>query len=156
MLKKINVYDLDGTIICSLHRYKTLPCGTKIDLAYWRKNSTPEKIARDSLLPLAKKYRQDIDNPEIYVVIATARVLKKPDLDFIAKHLGIPDKIFGRLKGQNTSGALLKVKWLSMFRQLKQFRDLPITFFEDNLDYLGKVCDNLSAVGVYTPSKQGY
>ena len=156
MIKKIHVYDMDGTIVCSKHRYRTGPCGTKIDLAHWREHDIAKHIKNDSLLPLAEKYIQDVNNPEIYVVIATARVLKKADYDFIVKHLGIPDKIFGRLPKQTTSGAILKVKWLSIFRQLKQFRDLPMVFFEDNIDYLKKVCNNLDSIGVYIPSQQGY
>jgi hypothetical protein len=47
------IYDLDHTVIDSTHRQATLADGS-LDLAHWIENNTPELIARDSLLPLAK------------------------------------------------------------------------------------------------------
>lgn len=53
----IIIFDLDGTVICTAHRYRNKPCGD-IDLDYWFTNSTAENIARDSLLPLADVWRR--------------------------------------------------------------------------------------------------
>lgn len=67
----IFVFDLDGTVIDTSHRYRDLPCG-KIDLDYWFANSTPEMVALDRLLPLADvmrtRYREGHE-----IVICTAR-----------------------------------------------------------------------------------
>lgn len=50
------IFDLDGTVIDTRHRYRDLPCG-KIDLDFWFANSTPDMIAQDRLLPLANAMR---------------------------------------------------------------------------------------------------
>ncbi len=71
MNKMIFIFDLDGTVIDTSHRYRDLPCG-KIDLEYWFANSTPEMVARDSLLPLAQVIRQRYAEGHT-VVICTAR-----------------------------------------------------------------------------------
>lgn len=67
----IFVFDLDGTIIDTSHRYRDLPCG-KIDLDYWFANSTPELIARDKLLPIADVLRTRYGEGH-EIVICTAR-----------------------------------------------------------------------------------
>lgn len=67
----IVIFDLDGTVIDTSHRYRDLPCG-KIDLDYWFANSTEEKVAQDSLLPLADVWRRyHAEGHEI--VVCTAR-----------------------------------------------------------------------------------
>ena len=88
-IKRIRIYDMDGTIVCSLHRYRTITDsnGERIDLDYWRENE--HRALDDSLLPLAEQYRQDLADPETYTIIATARVLGKPDLEFIRDTLEI-------------------------------------------------------------------
>lgn len=50
------IFDLDGTVIDTSHRYRNGPDG-HIDLEYWFANSTPEMIAKDELLPLAAAWR---------------------------------------------------------------------------------------------------
>ena len=71
MNKMIFIFDLDGTVIDTSHRYRDLPCG-KIDLEYWFANSTPELIAMDALLPLADVMRTRYAEGHT-VVICTAR-----------------------------------------------------------------------------------
>ena len=155
MIKDIQIYDMDGTIVCSMHRFKTTPEG-KIDLAYWIENSTPEKIANDSLLPLAEKYQADIANPETYVVIATARVMEKADYDFVKNVLGMPNKIVSRNGRSDTRrGAEMKIAGLRYLKNLRQFAKLPKTFYEDNEEYLYPVAKFLGAAAKYIPSKQG-
>lgn len=80
----IIIFDLDGTVIDTSHRYRDLPCG-KIDLDYWFANSTPEMIAKDKLLPLANVWRRY--KAEGYtIVVCTARQfspLNGVDLDAV-------------------------------------------------------------------------
>ncbi len=152
-MKKIVIYDMDGTIVCSLHRYKTID--NKIDLAYWRENQY--KAFDDSLLPLAEQYKSDLINPDVYVIIATARVLNQPDIDFINIKLGKPDYIISRKDNDSRSGGLLKILGLKKLFSLKQFQKVKdIIFYEDNTSYLKAVCDYFSITGVYIPSKQGH
>ena len=77
------IFDLDGTTIDSSHRQNTLADGT-LNLADWIDNNTPEKIARDSLLPLADSWRT-IDQTRHDVVIMTARVIGDADLAFLVR-----------------------------------------------------------------------
>jgi hydroxymethylpyrimidine pyrophosphatase-like HAD family hydrolase len=157
MIKHIRIFDMDGTIVCSLHRYRTVigDNGERIDLDHWRANEY--RAFDDSLLPLANQYKKDIANPETYVIIATARVLNTPDMQFIREKLGEPDYIISRTKDSTVSGGLLKVNGLRQLFNLKQFQGIEdIIFYEDNVAYLKKVCDALNITGVYIPSKQGH
>lgn len=154
MIKEIKIYDMDGTIVDSTHRYKTLECGTKIDLQFWRDN---EYLAyNDSLLPLAEQYKKDIQNPECYVIIATARIIRNEDMRFIKDKLGMPNHIISRKENDSRSGGLLKVLGLKKFFNLKNFKSAKAVFFEDNVNYLKTVCDYFNIEGVYIPSKQGH
>lgn len=157
MIKRVQVYDMDGTIVDSRHRYRTVinDKGQEvIDLEYWRANEY--RAYDDSLLPLAEQYAKDIADPECYVVIATARVLGVPDMAFIRDKLGMPDKIISRNNGDNISGGILKVKGLRPLRNLKQFKNAVWVFYEDNLAYLKTVCNAFGIMGVYIPSQQGH
>ena len=156
MIKRMAIYDMDGTIVCSLHRYKTLvtESGERIDLDYWRKNEY--RAMDDSLLPLAEQYRSDIFDSECYVVIATARVLNEPDMEFIKTVLGEPDYIISRKQGDTQSGKTLKIGGLAKFFNLQNFKNAEVTFYEDNCEYLKAVCDRFQIRGVYIPSKQGH
>ena len=79
----IILWDLDHTVIDSSHRQCTLPNGN-LDLAHWKENCTPEKIARDTVLPLAVKMRQTFANST--QAICTARVMSAADVRFLKSH----------------------------------------------------------------------
>jgi len=154
-MKRIAIYDMDGTIVCSLHRYKTID--NKIDLQYWRDNEY--RAMDDSLLPLANQYKKDLADNDCFVIIATARILHEPDMLFINTVLGKPDYIISRKENDSRSGALLKVLGLNKLFSLKQFSKIKsdmIIFYEDNISYLKAVCDRFNCAGVYIPSKQGH
>jgi hypothetical protein len=155
-IKRIRIYDMDGTIVCSLHRYRTVidERGERIDLDYWRENEY--RALDDSLLPLAEQYRADLDDPETYTIIATARVLGEPDREFIRDTLGEPDYIVSRKQGDTQSGKTLKIGGLAKFFNLVNFQTDDVVFYEDNAEYLKAVCDRFGIRGVYIPSKQGH
>lgn len=152
-IKRVRVYDMDGTIVCSLHRYRTIE-GNRIDLEYWRDNQY--KAMDDNLLPLAEQYKMDLLDENCYVIIATARVMQSADYEFVDKILGKPDYLISRGECDIRSGGQLKIKGLQKFFNLKNFRDAEITFYEDNIQYLKAVCDRFNIRGVYVPSKQGH
>ena len=152
-VKKVSIYDMDGTIVCSMHRYKTDSNG-KIDLQFWRDNQ--HLAMGDSLLPLAKQYQADLSNPECYVIIATARVMNEPDYTFVRDVLGQPDYLISRNEGDSISGGKLKINGLAKFFNLKSFQNAEFTFYEDNATYLKTVCDRFNIRGVYIPSNQGH
>lgn len=152
-MKRVTVYDMDGCIVCSLHRYQTIE--GKIDLEHWRKNEPLCYL--DSLLPLAEQYKKDLSDSDCFVIIATARELKNPDFNFIRNVLGQPNHIIGRKIGDSRSGGLLKVLGLKKLFSLKQFRGIKdITMYEDNISYLKTICDYFKCKGVYIPSMQGH
>ena len=155
-IKRVSIYDMDGTIVCSLHRYKTIidNNGERINLDYWRENEY--RAMEDSLLPLAQQYKQDLNDENCYVIIATARVLRAADNTFITEILGDPDYIISRVDGDNSSGGKLKIAGLTKFFNLLSFKDAEFTFYEDNTTYLKAVCDRFNIRGVYIPSKQGH
>jgi len=155
-IKRIRIYDMDGTIVCSLHRYRTIidERGERIDLQYWRENE--HRALDDSLLPLVQEYWQDLDDPETYTIIATARVLGEPDMQFIRETLGEPDYIVSRKSGDTQSGKTLKIGGLAKFFNLVNFQTDDVVFYEDNAEYLKAVCDRFGIRGVYIPSRQGH
>lgn len=76
------IFDLDGTVIDSAHRHASKPDGS-IDLEHWFDNATPEKIAKDGLLPLVRSMRSLYDAGH-HIVICTARCMKLADFQFLA------------------------------------------------------------------------
>jgi len=156
-IKKVKIYDMDGTIVDSTHRYKTIKDingNENIDLEYWRANEF--RAYDDKLLPLAKQYKRDITDKEVYVIIATARIIRNNDMRFITDKLGMPDYIISRKEGSNISGGTLKINGLKKFFNLKNFKNAAFTFYEDNTTYLKAVCDYFNITGVYIPSNQGH
>jgi hypothetical protein len=154
---KLSIYDMDGTIVDSSHRYRTIIGEDnieRIDLDYWRNNEY--RAMQDGLLPMASKYQEDLACPNTYVIIATARVIHDADMQFINEILGKPDYLVSRKKGDNQSGKTLKINGLQRFFNLKQFKTADAVFYEDNIQYLKAVCDHFNIRGVYIPSIQGH
>ena len=152
-IKRVQIYDMDGTIVCSLHRYRTID-GARIDLQYWRDNS--DLAYQDSLLPMAEQYKADLQDDECFFIIASARVMGDEDWRFVRDILGMPDYFISRKLDDTRSGGVLKIKGLQKFFNLKPFKNAEITFYEDNIQYLKTVCDHFNIRGVYVPSKQGH
>ena len=155
-ITRVSIYDMDGTIVDSSHRYRTIvgEDGERIDLDHWRAN---EHLAMlDGFLPLVKQYREDLTDPNCYVIIATARVMNAPDWQFVKEKLGEPDYFISRRDGDTQSGKSLKCNGLARFFNLVNFRDAEFTFYEDNVDYLKAVCDRFKIRGIYIPSVQGH
>jgi hypothetical protein len=157
MIKKIHIYDLDGTVISSSHRYRTMPGEMRIDLKHWRENDVPEQIVRDSLLPHAAQYKADLQDSETLVIIATARACIYGDANwkFVEEKLGLPDFFIHRLGPNDTrKGADLKISGLLPI--IAQFPKAAIHFWEDNADYLRDVSQAIGAIPHFVPSTQGY
>ena len=156
-IKRLAIYDMDGTIVDSSHRYRAIVGAdgvARIDLDHWRANQPLAML--DKLLPMAEQYRADLADPECYVIIATARVMNAPDWQFVKEILGEPDHFICRKEGDSRGGAELKILGLKKFFNLKNFRSAAAVFYEDNVSYLKKVCDHFKIQGVYVPSNQGH
>lgn len=158
MIKKIAIFDMDGVLVDSSWRYRvSKDDATKIDLEFWRKN---EKGAYfDELLPMAKEYQEMLNDPEYFVIIATARTMNSASWAFIDAKLGKPNAIIYRKDNDNRGGAEMKIKGLKKLFSLKQFKGIDkanITMFEDNIKYLHSICSFFGIRGVYIPSNQGH
>ena len=156
MKKAIHIFDFDGTLIDSSHRYRLNDSG-KIDLKYWMANE--HKADRDSALPLVADFQSLASDPQCYVIIATARVWC-PLADTVCKRYNIvPHKLVSR-EGRNDSraGAQLKLAAVLPLLNLKQFSNVErVHVWEDNIAYLKNMCDILpNSIGHYIPSKQGH
>lgn len=141
------IFDLDGTVIDSSHRQATLPNGD-LDLAHWIENSKPEKVMRDSLLPVFAIMRKRIHDENSIVIICTARVLGDADYDFFFQHGILANHILSRPDGCTMADAELKDIQL---RLLAQSLDLAWSDFCDNavmFDDNQNVIKRLSGIGL--------
>lgn len=155
-INRVAIYDMDGTIVDSSARYRTIidENGERIDLDYWVENQ--HNAMDDELLPMAAQYRNDLQDENCYVIIATARVMNAPDWEFVKTILGEPDYFISRKAGDSQSGKTLKINGLAKFFNLVTFRNAEFVFYEDNVSYLKAVCDRFNIRGVYVPSVQGH
>ena len=107
------IFDLDHTIIDSSHRQSYLPDGS-LDLVHWRQNSTAEKVAQDTLLPLAR-VMASAHNVNIRIIVCTARVMASADYYFLQQHGLFADYILSRPEGDTSGDAQLKIRLLNDF-----------------------------------------
>lgn len=143
MFKRIHVYDVDGTLIDSSHRYKALPNG-QVDLEHWLANH--HRIESDTLLPLANQYKADIADPETYVIICTLRTPHPADIAYIRKHLGMPDKLIMNALNECENLGNFKRRHLTRIFNLRQFAKLPRFFWEDSKAYVDSCRDIFTRV----------
>lgn len=131
------IWDLDGTLIDSNHRKATLPDGS-LDLAHWFENNTPEKIAKDTLLPLINPMRKLAKRQGIYTMICTARHFQAADWHFLTRH-NIPyDAVLHREAGDMRPDAEMKLDYLRQFFGTAGFplRGSKIMMIDDNQSVL--------------------
>ena len=141
------IFDLDGTAIDSSHRQNTLPDGS-LNLDAWRENSTPEMVARDTLLPLGEGWKAGLTGR---IAIITARVLTTADYAFLRNNGLHYDFIYSRPEGDNTPDDQLKRMALYQLakdigRSMVYLRQFAI-FFDDNVS-VRKMADKLGIATV--------
>ena len=136
------IYDLDHTVICSRHRSATLANGD-LDLAHWIENSTPEKIARDKLLPLAGHWKTQRERG-CEILVCTARVMGDADYQYLADNGLIWDGMICRAMGDRTPDALLKLRGLRQYAADNGIAWARFARFSVMLD------DNLSVINLLT------
>tara|TARA_B110000483_G_scaffold225137_1_gene284531 strand:+ start:527 stop:1006 length:480 start_codon:yes stop_codon:yes gene_type:complete len=141
------IFDLDGTAIDSSHRQNTLPDGS-LNLDAWRENSTPEMVARDTLLPVGEGWKAGLTGK---IAIITARVLTHADYAFLRNNGLHYDFIYSRPEGDNTPDDQLKRLALYQLakdvgRSMVYLRQFAI-FFDDNAS-VRKMADKLGIATV--------
>lgn len=162
MYNRINLYDCDGILLNSTHRYKAK--NGRIDLDHWIENDTRQNILKDQPSVLAKHYKESLANPEIFVIIATARSCEKNDANYevIYSKLGKPN-LFIHRQGQSDrrGGAQLKIEGITPVINKPTLVNANIHVYEDNASYLKDICIALrdmgfNTVGHFNPSYQGH
>ena len=155
MIKQLHIFDFDGTLADSSHRYKLADNG-KIDLAHWIANE--DKTHLDTPLPLLADFIDMQSNPSIFPLIATARIWCQQSVEWALRH-GVTAHVIAR-KNRNDcrGGAALKIQGVNRLLNLKQFQHITeIHVWEDNADYLAEICEYYSnSVGHFIPSNQGF
>ena len=159
MFKKLFIYDFDGTLVDSSHRYKGMICADgveRIDLAHWIANEY--RVLDDTLLPEVKNYLLALADPAIFVVIATARIWCDLSKEFVRREGIQPQHVIARRdRKDDRGGAALKIEGVNALLESNVFTEKPeIHVFEDNLQYLQTLCDYYRARGHYFPSNQGH
>ena len=140
----IKIFDLDGTVIDSRHRQTYREDGT-LSISTWRENNTPELIAQDKLLPLAKQMRTAYNRGD-FVIICTAREIGAADYDFLRLHdlqynaivyrtNDLPDAAC-KLYGLHNLCRKLQISWARFCK--------AAIMYDDNLS----VIDSLTAEGI--------
>ena len=150
--KPIHIFDLDGTVIDSRHRYKTLDNGD-IDLAHWLEASKcVETVFRDSLLPRAQTMRRVYAEGHL-TIVCTSRTLDTIWPNFLKIHNLPYHALLARPQGCMTGDADLKEKMLDEFfgQHNTCIDELQCVMYEDHLG----VIDRLSRRGVLC-SIEGY
>lgn len=139
-MKRVVIFDLDETIIDSKHRTPNRPDGT-LDLDRYFALKNRDSIMRDTLLPLAAFFKA-LDRSENYVVICTARAMNQDDRDYLALHGLDAHLVLCRPEDgseNHIKDATLKARKIQRLRNLKQFRDKPVTMFDDSPPVIRKM-----------------
>lgn len=141
---RFHIFDLDGTLIDSRHRYKMLENGD-IDLASWRENSTPEMIAKDKVMPLAEKMRRFYYSGD-QVIICTSRVMSDADFQFLDDNKLFSDAILFRPDGCNDGCADLKEYMLDEFFEGigTCMEDETVILYEDHMGVIERLRGRVS------------
>lgn len=143
-----HIFDLDGTLINSSHRSVT-DSGGNLNLAQWIENSTPEKVAKDGLLPMVGIIRK-VNMLRNDIILLTARVMGPPDFIFLVDNSIPHHKVISRPNGCKMKDAELKDIQLRMYAQSRgiswvQFCQRAIVY-DDNQSVLKR----LSSIGLNT------
>lgn len=146
--KLIWVWDLDGTAIDSSHRKSVKPDGT-LDLENWIANNTPENIAKDKLLPLAKAMRKCFSDGHT-VVICTARVMQDADFEFLMRHGIQSHEVLSRPEGCRMSDHELKDIQLRLYAQRQEMSWAKFCKLAVMVDDAESVLTHLSSIGIRT------
>lgn len=163
MYTTLQIWDFDGTLVDSSHRYRTQYCevkGERIDLEYWIENE--HRTHQDRVIVKnAKIFDNGRYTRDTFQVIATARIWCKQSEQFIRDNNLEPDAVIARRdRNDDRGGAYLKI--VGVNKLLEQMTNInKIEVFEDNIDYLKTICDyyqkkGYNVVGHYFPSKQGH
>lgn len=161
--KEIHLFDIDGVLLDSSHRYKTIigkDGKHKIDLDHWRENEV--NCLQDPLLPMAETYKRLLLKKSAFVIIATSRIMKALDYKSIEEKLGLPHAFISRINDEQKGGMLKLRGLLHVINECNLHHVENISIYEDNAEYLKIIADGIfQGLGInptafYIPSNQGH
>lgn len=130
-MKKLMIFDLDGTVINSEHRTPRLPDGT-VDVPGFLAMKSHKSVFRDTLLPLSHTMR-DAYKAGTTVAVCTSRTMSKTDLHYLRFHRLHHHIMLHRTKGDfDTPDGVLKTGLIKPL--LDKFKS--IVMFDDNLSVI--------------------
>lgn len=159
MIKAIHIFDFDGTVVDSTHRYKTKinESGKEvIDLDFWIENE--DKTLDDKPLPLMAFVKALKEDKTSFPLIATARIWCDQSKEYAKIHGLDGITVFARKdRTDKRGGAALKIQGVKKLLNLKQFRGVTeIHIHEDNESYMKAIVKELNAIPHFYPSNQGH
>lgn len=163
MITELHIFDFDGTVVDSSHRYRTQICEDgieRIDLDYWIANEC-RTLDDKPIEPVASEFRKLVADARHYVIVATARIWCDLSQQMAEENDLIPQKIVARRDRSDTrGGAALKIQGIKPLLNLRQFRNVKrIHVYEDNKKYLQDLCAAFpkhETVPHFFPSNQGH
>jgi len=161
-IQAIHIFDFDGTLVDSSHRYRTDATGQAIDLQFWIDNENLAYLDKP-IEKVCNLFRSLCDSVSDYALIATARIWCEGANSVIRNANIKPNSLVARRdRNDNRGGAELKIAHVNRLLNLKQFSQVTeIHVYEDNLTYLKKISDfyyqrGYIVKGHYYPSNQGF
>lgn len=162
MIKAIHIFDFDGTLVDSSHRYRTDETGQKIDLKYWIDNEPLAHLDKP-IKPVCDIFKELNKSSFDYPLIATARLICDGFWK-VCKDAGInpPSLVARRGRDDKRGGAELKIAHVNRLLNLKQFSKVSeIHVYEDNKTYLETIAKhyelkNYNVIRHFFPSNQGH
>jgi hypothetical protein len=151
-MNELHVFDFDGTLVDSSHRYKLDDNTGRIDLGHWVANEPLAYL--DGPLPLVRKFRA-LKAQGHTCVIATARVWCV-NAEKLCILNGIEyDALVARDSHEDSRGGVeLKLAGILPLFDSALFDCVHV--YEDNIDYLNGLCKALDAIPHFIPSNQGH
>lgn len=160
MIKEIHIFDFDGTLVDSSHRYRTVKDANgkeRIDLDFWIANEDKADLDKP-ILHNAEIFRSVRDDATKYALIATARIWCDGADKVCRENDLIPNGLIARRDRNDTrGGAQIKINHVKKLLNLKQFQNVErIHIHEDNLTYLKTIQREFDAISHFYPSNQGH
>lgn len=163
LIKKCYIFDIDGVLLDSSHRYKLVLSKegkARLDLEHWRANE--HRTVEDKPLPLSEHYKKVLKQKNSFVIIATSRIMSAVDYQVIETKLGKPHALISRLTNEQKGGDLKLNGIIRTLADLKLTNINTFHIFEDNATYLKHIADgikqqyNVQPFAHYIVSSQGH
>jgi hypothetical protein len=127
MKRLVNIFDLDCTLIDSIHRINEFgDVSLGFDYDHWL-NVTREQIMKDSLLPLVEIF-YEFKKTEFTNISITARTMRELDYEFLEKHNLHFDMILHRGDSDEPDHILKENKLKELFKNNDY---IPFLAFDD-------------------------